>query len=93
MKVLHTFSEKEKSYHLYQARLNYVREQQTLEAEHQKQVRVAEEERALKEKERALKEEERTLKELAEAKAEKAQAEQERLKALLRAQGIDPDLI
>jgi hypothetical protein len=48
-----------------------------LEAVHQRQVRVAEEERALKE--------------LAEFKAEKGLAEQERHKALLRAQGIDPE--
>ncbi|MFT4926476.1 MAG: putative transposase/invertase (TIGR01784 family) [Phenylobacterium sp.] len=107
MKVLHTFSEKQKSYHLYQARVNYVREQQTLEAEYEKQMKLAEGMAELAEEERVLKElaearaQDAEIKvekakakvSEAEAKAEKAQVEQERLKKLLLAQGIDPESV
>ncbi len=76
MNTLKAFSEKERAYHEYQARQNYLRQQQSLE-NHLNALRAeAEQARAAKEQERAAKEQERAAKEA-------ALAEIERLKALL----------
>lgn len=98
MSTLKAFSEKDRAYHVYQARQNYLRQQRSIQ-------RVLEEERAARELERQAKEAERQAKEAAlremavalrEIEAERqakeaavrekeaAQAEVERLKALLR---------
>ena len=91
MSTLKAFSEKDRAYHVYQARQNYLRQQRSIQ-------RVLEEERAAREAERRAKEAERQAKEAAlrEVEAERqakdverqakeaAQAEVERLKALLR---------
>ena len=91
MSTLKAFSEKDRAYHAYQARQNYLRQQRSIQ-------RVLEEERAARELERQAKEAERQAKEAAlrEVEAERqakdverqakeaAQAEVERLKALLR---------
>ena len=91
MSTLKAFSEKDRAYHVYQARQNYLRQQRSIQ-------RVIEEERAAREAERRAKEAERQAKEAAlremavalrEIEAERqakeaAQAEVERLKALLR---------
>jgi len=86
MKVLQTFSEKEKAYHLYQARVNYVREQRTLEAEREKDLMLRKQAEAWAQSESARAEK-------AEVEAKQAKAEQERLRAFLRSQGIDPQSI
>jgi predicted transposase/invertase (TIGR01784 family) len=97
MNTLKAFSEKERAYHQYQARQNYLRQQQSLEnhlnalraeAEQaraeKEQARAAEEQaRAAAEQERAAKEQERAAKEQERAAKEAALAEIERLKALL----------
>ncbi len=69
MKVLQTFSEKEKAYHLYQARVNYVREQRTLEAEREKDLMLRKQAEAWAQSESA--------------RAEKAEVEAKQAKALI----------
>jgi predicted transposase/invertase (TIGR01784 family) len=97
MSTLKTFSDKEHAYHAYQARQEYLREQQSIQLEFDdlhaevEQARAdAEQERAAKEQERAAKEQERTAKEQERAAKEQeraakdeALAEIERLKRLL----------
>ncbi|WP_242482651.1 PD-(D/E)XK nuclease family transposase, partial [Thiocystis violacea] len=94
MNTLKTFSEKERAYHTYQARQNYLREQRgiqrhldELQAEAEQERANAEQERAAKEQERAAKEQERAAKEQALQEKDAALAEIERLKAQLRGQG------
>ncbi len=91
MSTLKAFSEKERAYHVYQARQNYLREQrsiqhylETLQAE--KEQERAAKEAALQEKEVALQEKEaaRQEKEAERQAKEAALAEIARLKALLR---------
>ncbi|TVR60984.1 MAG: hypothetical protein EA420_12970, partial [Candidatus Competibacteraceae bacterium] len=79
MNTLKAFSEKERDYHVYQARQNYLREQrsiqrymetlqaqtETLQAQTETLQAQAEQERAAKEQERAAKEQERAAKETA----------------------------
>ena len=84
MSTLKAFSEKERAYHAYQARQNYLREQraiqhylETLQAENER-------ERAAKEVERAAKEAALQEKEAERQEKEAALAEIARLKALLR---------
>ncbi len=97
MKVLQTFSEKEKAYHQYQARVNYIREQRTLEIEREKDLMLRKQAEAWAQRESAraeqaedkVKQAENKAKQ-AENKAKQAEVEQERLLALLRSQGIDP---
>jgi predicted transposase/invertase (TIGR01784 family) len=98
MSTLKAFSEKERAYHAYQARQNYLREQrsiqrylETLQAEKEtlqaeKETLQAEKEtlQAEKEQERAAKEAERAAKEAALQEKDAALAELARLKALLR---------
>jgi hypothetical protein len=75
MSTLSQFSEKERDYHAYQARQNYLRQQRTIQHE-------LDEERKAKEFERKEKEAERRAK-------EQALAEIERLKALLAKNNLD----
>lgn len=80
MSTLKAFSEKERAYHAYQARQNFLRERQSIQSELEdaRAARAA----AVQEKDAALqaKEAERQAK-------DEALAEVERLKALLRGQG------
>ena len=91
MSTLTAFSEKERAYHAYQARQNYLREQraiqrylETLQAENERE--RAAKEAALQEKDAALQEKDAALQEKDAALQEKdaALAEIARLKALLR---------
>jgi hypothetical protein len=76
MSTLKAFSEKERAYHQYQARQNYLRQQKSIE-NHLNALRAeAEQARAAEEQARAAEERERAAKEA-------ALAEIERLKALL----------
>ncbi len=91
MAVLERFSEKERDYHLYQARQNAIREEQTRqklleEALRDKEEALRDKEEALRDKEEALRreEEERKLRET-------AQNDRNRLQELLKKAGIDPD--
>ena len=90
MSTLRQFSEKERNYHAYQARQNFIREQQTIlhELEAERQAKLAAElelqqaidrERAAAERERVAVDRERSAAERERA----ALAEVERLKALL----------
>ncbi len=76
MSTLKRFSEKDRDYHAYQARQNYLRQQRTIEKEleqerQEKQAALQEKQVALQEKQAALQEKQAAL------------AEIERLKALL----------
>jgi predicted transposase/invertase (TIGR01784 family) len=100
MSTLKAFSDKERAYHAYQARQNYLRQQMSLQrhldalqAEAQQAQAEKEQERAAKEQaqrlaeqERAAKEQERAAKEQERIAKEAALAEIERLKAQLRDQ-------
>ena len=70
MSTLKAFSEKERAYHAYQARQNYLREQRSIQRELEELRTEVEHERAAKEQECAAK--------------ENALAEVERLKRLLQ---------
>jgi hypothetical protein len=76
MSTLRGFSEKERAYHRYQARQNFLREQKSLQKRLQTLQAEAERARAAEEQARAAEAQERTEKEA-------ALAEIERLKALL----------
>ncbi len=83
MTTLRQFSEKERDYHAYQARQNYLREQGTIEKErddYQKKAEVFEQKLG---EERKEKEAQRLAKEQALQAKDQALAEIERLKALL----------
>lgn len=91
MSTLKAFSEKERAYHAYQARQNYLREQRSIQRELETLQAEKEQERAAKEAERAakeaaLQEKDAALQEKDAALQEKdaALAEIARLKALLR---------
>jgi len=88
MNTLKAFSEKEHAYHAYQARQNFLREQQSIQLEFDdlraevEQARAdAEQERAAKEQERAAKEQERAAKEQERAAKEQARADAEQERA------------
>lgn len=90
MNTLRQFSEKERNYHAYQARQNYLRQQRTIqwEIEEERKVKLQamqEKEAAMREKEAAMQEKEVAIQEKEAAMQEKeaALAEVERLKALL----------
>jgi len=78
MNTLKAFSEKEHAYHAYQARQDYLREQQSIQLEFDDLRAEVEQERAAKERARADAEQERAAK-------DEALAENERLKRLLAA--------
>lgn len=104
MNTLKLFSEKERDYHAYQARQNFLREQRTLQVEREqalqeKELAQQEKERAQMEKQAALRREQAALQREQAALQEKeavllekqsAQAEIERLKALLAQAGQTP---
>ncbi len=90
MKTLSTFSEKERQYHQYQARQEYLREQRTIQLELEQASRALLKERLEKEaaqqREEAAKQREKTAlqeKETVQQEKEAALAEIERLKAQL----------
>ena len=85
MAVLKRFSDKEADYHLYQARQNAIREEQTRQQLLEDALQDKEE--ALRDKQEALRreEEERRLK-------EEVQNDRNRLRELLKKAGIDPDV-
>jgi len=83
MSVLKKFSEKERDYHLYQSRMNFLREQSAIRGDFEEIEESLAEARRLAEQERAAREQERAAKEAALAAKEAALAEVERLKALL----------
>jgi heat shock protein HspQ len=76
MKTLKLFSDKERDYHAYQARQNYLREQRTI------QVEIEQMQQELKR--------ERTEKQAALQREQSLQEENERLKALLAQSGRTP---
>ena len=78
MAVLERFSEKERDYHLYQARQNAIREEQTRQ-------KLLEE--ALRDKEEALRREEGAVRD-----KEEAEAKEKHLREILKKAGIDPDV-
>jgi len=91
MSTLKAFSEKERAYHAYQARQNYLRQQKSMEnylnTRHAEIERMQAEKaqiQAEKERARAAEEQARAEKEQVQAEKEAALAEIERLKALLR---------
>ena len=81
MSTLQGFSEKERAYHAYQARQNYLRQQKTIQRRIDELTADIERERAEREHERAEKERERAEKEQARAAAKREQAEKERERA------------
>lgn len=84
MSTLKHFSEQERAYHAYQARVTYLRDQRSLQR-HLAQLRNAvQQEQAALEQERAAKEQALAAKEQALAANDEALAEIERLKAQLR---------
>jgi len=80
--TLKAFSEKEHAYHAYQARQDYLREQQSIQLEFDDRRAEVEQARTDAEQERA-KEQERVTKEQQRAAKDEALAENERLKRLL----------
>ncbi len=89
MSTLRKFSEKERDYHAYQARQNFIREQNTMQWELEQVLQtMKEKDEALKEKDEALKEKDEALG-TALMEREKALSEIERLKALLANSGAD----
>ena len=90
MKTLKLFSDKERDYHAYQARQNYLREQRTIQIEREEDHR--EMERIKQEMEQAQKEleRERLEKQAALQREQSLQEENERLKALLAQSGKTP---
>ncbi|MCX7108528.1 MAG: hypothetical protein NTX45_00060 [Proteobacteria bacterium] len=76
MKTLKLFSDKERDYHAYQARQNYLREQRTIQIERE------EDQREIEKMQQEL-ERERMEKQAALQREQSLQEENERLKALL----------
>jgi len=83
MSTLKVFSEKERAYHSYQARQNYLREQRSVQRQLEAQDAEIEAMRIAKEKERAAKEQALLDKDKEQAAKEDALAEIERLMRLL----------
>ena len=81
MNTLKAFSEKEHAYHAYQARQNFLREQQSIQLEFDDLRAEVEQARADAERERAAKEQERAAKEQARADAEQERAAKEQERA------------
>ena len=85
MAVLERFSEKERDYHLYQARQNAIREEQTRQKLLEEAMRDKEE--AMRDKEEAMRREEGAVRD-----KEEAEAKEKRLREILKKAGIDPDV-
>ncbi|MBF0225235.1 MAG: Rpn family recombination-promoting nuclease/putative transposase [Desulfobacterales bacterium] len=88
MNTLRMFSEKEREYHLYQSRLNYIREQQTIKSEleeamQEKEAAMQEKKAAMQEKEAAMQEKEAAMQEKEAAMREKEEAMREKEEAML----------
>ena len=83
MSTLTAFSEKERAYHAYQARQEFLRQQRALEQGLERERQAKEAERQAKEAERQAKEAALQEKEAALQEKDAALAEVERLKALL----------
>jgi len=81
MNTLRAFSEQEHAYHAYQARQDYLREQQSIQLEFDDLRAELEQARADAEQERAAKDRERTAKEQARADAEQERTEKEQARA------------
>ena len=86
MSTLKAFSDKERAYHAYQARQNYLRQQMSIQRHLDALQAEAQQERAAKEQAQRLAEQERAAKEQERIAKEAALAEIERLKAQLRDQ-------
>ena len=98
MQTLRQFSEKERAYHAYQSRQNYLREQESIRMEMEEYRCKMEENLAAAEAERRAKEEalyaqerERQAKETERQAKEEALAEVDRLKALLNASSTNSE--
>ncbi len=89
MSIMNEFSEKERAYHVYQARQNYLRQQKSVTKRIQALTAEAARERMEKERERAEKERERAEKERERAEKQAALAEIARLKALIKGRPTD----
>ncbi len=85
MAVLERFSEKEANYHLYQARQNAIREEQTRQQLLEEALRDKEE--AVRDKEEAVRDKEEAVRDKEEEKAKN-----KRLMELLKKEGIDPSV-
>lgn len=97
MSTLKAFSDKDRAYHAYQARQNYLREQRGIQRHLEELKTETEQQRAALEKALAREQQERTEKEQAKAREEQERAEKEaalaelaRLKAQLRGQDHTP---
>ncbi len=90
METLRRFSEKERAYHVYRKRLDYLRQQRSMASnlEEERKAKEAAQRRAREQERRA--EEERQEKEAALRRAAEERREKERLLALLKERGIDP---
>lgn len=93
MNTLRTFSDKDREYHAYQARMNYLRQQRSIQLRFDELEAATEQERAEKEAARAAEQQARAAEQQAHAAAEHervekeaALAEVERLRRLLDAQ-------
>ena len=87
MSTLTAFSEKDRQYHQYQARQEYLREQRTIQHELEQAARDLIQERREKEAEKKRAEAEKQRAEAEKQRAEAALAEIEHLKALLAEKG------
>ena len=81
MNTLKAFSEKTRAYHRYQARQNYLRQQQSIQNHMNLLLAQAEQAQAEKEQAQAEKEQAQAEKEQAQAEKEQAQAEKEQAQA------------
>ena len=83
MKTLKLFSDKERDYHAYQARQNYLREQRTIQIEREEDLREMERIKLEIEQAQQDLQRERMEKQAALQREQSLQEENERLKALL----------
>ena len=90
MNTLKQFSDKERDYHAYQARQNYLREQRTIQIERDEDHREMERIKQEMEKAQQDLERERIEKQAALQREQSLQEENERLKALLAQSGRTP---
>ena len=89
MKTLKLFSDKERDYHAYQARQNYLREQRTIQIEREEDLQ--EMERIKQEKEQIQRDMEQAQQDLQRERMEKQAALQERESALQREQSLQEE--
>ena len=89
MSTLRKFSEKERDYHAYQARQNFIREQNAIQWEYERMLAERDQVLAERDQERAGREQALAEREQERAEKERALAEKERLLALLKQAGVD----